>query len=92
MQENALTVRGRKENEPEQAGRFLHRGIAARSFERRYQLADYVQVESAAMNNGVLSIALKREVPESKKPHRIEIKSDAPAAVEHQNKVEKEPA
>ena len=73
-QQNQLLVSGRKadEAEPEQ-GRYLHRGIATRAFERRFQLADFIEVHSASFENGLLRIALKREVPEAMKPRRIEI-------------------
>ncbi len=71
-QSNQLTVTGRKAEEAD-AGRFLHRGIATRGFERRFQLADFVIVETADFDNGLLRIALKREVPEAMKPRRIEI-------------------
>ena len=59
--------------------RFLHRGLAERNFERRFQLADYVVVTDAQLADGLLSIHLKRELPESLKPRRIEINT-APAA------------
>lgn len=79
-QSNQLTVSGRKPEESD-TGRFLHRGIATRAFERRFQLADFVIVESADFDNGLLRIALKREVPEAMKPRRIAISgaSTAPA-------------
>ena len=76
-QQNQLTVSGRKAEEKDD-GRYLHRGIATRAFERRFQLADFVQVENASFDNGLLRIALKREVPEAMKPRRIEIEG-APA-------------
>ena len=60
------------EGEPRQ---FLHRGIAKRAFERRYQLADTIKVRGAHFENGLLSIALEREVPEHKKPREIKIGS-----------------
>jgi molecular chaperone IbpA len=91
VQENDLTIRGHKEQKRDGSEQYLHRGIAAGSFERRFQLADYVQVESAELVNGVLSISLKREVPESKKPRRIEI-AGGHRAVEHQPEREKETA
>lgn len=69
---NLLTVTGCKEDEGEGA-RYLHRGIATRAFERRFQLADFVVVESADFDNGLLRIALKREVPEAMKPRKIAI-------------------
>ncbi|MCA8889737.1 MAG: Hsp20 family protein [Parvularculaceae bacterium] len=56
---------------------FLHQGIAGRSFERRYQLADHVKVDGASLVNGLLNIDLRREIPEEKKPRRIEINAEA---------------
>ena len=70
-QQNLLVVSGRK-NEDDGA-RFIHRGIAARSFERRFGLADYVQVKGAELKDGILSIELQREIPEAMKPRKIEI-------------------
>jgi molecular chaperone IbpA len=71
-QQNQLTVTGRK---PDHKGgsEYLHRGIATRSFERRFQLADFIEVGSADFADGLLSIALKRVVPEAMKPRRIAI-------------------
>jgi molecular chaperone IbpA len=74
-QQNQLIVTGRKEEQPEDGERFLHRGIAARAFERRFQLADFIQVRSADFENGLLAIRLEREIPEAMKPRRIEIGS-----------------
>jgi molecular chaperone IbpA len=72
VKENLLTVQGRKAaNDAER--RFLHRGLAERNFERRFQLADYVVVTEANLADGLLSISLKRELPEALKPRRIEI-------------------
>ncbi|TYR30193.1 Hsp20 family protein [Mesorhizobium microcysteis] len=76
---NVLTVKGEKTDEQSENGsEFLHRGIAARAFERRFQLADHVEVQGAALKNGLLHIDLKRNIPEEMKPRRIEI-SAAPA-------------
>jgi molecular chaperone IbpA len=72
VKENLLTVQGRKAANDE-AKRYLHRGLAERNFERRFQLADYVVVQDADLANGLLSISLKRELPEALKPRRIEI-------------------
>lgn len=73
VKENVLTVQGRKAaNEGEQR-RFLHRGLAERSFERRFQLADHVIVEGANLADGLLSISLRRELPEQLKPRTIAI-------------------
>jgi len=71
-QQNLLVVSGRKSQEDD--GRYIHRGIAARAFERRFALADYVQVKNADLQDGILSIELVREIPEEMKPRRIEIK------------------
>lgn len=75
VKENLLTVTGRKTaNDDATAERnFLHRGLAERDFERRFQLADYVVVKTADLSNGLLSIDLARELPEALKPRRIEI-------------------
>ncbi len=72
--ENTLTIRGEKQaKSPESNGELLYQGIAARAFERRFQLADYVQVKGAALENGLLHVDLEREVPEAKKPRQIPI-------------------
>ncbi|HEV7383565.1 MAG TPA: Hsp20 family protein [Phenylobacterium sp.] len=72
VKENLLTVSGRKTANDEQR-RFLHRGLAERNFERRFQLADYVVVTDANLADGLLSISLKRELPEALKPRQIAI-------------------
>ncbi|MBP8247432.1 MAG: Hsp20 family protein [Phenylobacterium sp.] len=72
VKENLLTVQGRKAANDDQR-RFLHRGLAERDFERRFQLADYVVVTDAKLSDGLLSISLKRELPEALKPRRIDI-------------------
>ena len=71
---NTLTVTGKKGDKPTD-GAMLHQGIAARGFERRFQLADHVEVKGADMDNGLLHIALQREVPEALKPRQITIGS-----------------
>jgi molecular chaperone IbpA len=73
--ENTLTIRGAKEQKPEaeKAPEVLYQGIAARSFERRFQLADHVQVTGANLENGLLNVDLVREIPEAKKPRQIPI-------------------
>ena len=78
VKENLLTVQGRKAANDD-ARRFLHRGLAERNFERRFQLADYVVVTDATLDNGLLSISLKRELPEALKPRRIEITAGSSA-------------
>lgn len=76
VKENVLTVQGRKPANDENR-HFLHRGLAERSFERRFQLADYVVVTDAQLSDGLLSISLKRELPEAMKPRKIAISSPA---------------
>ena len=80
VKENLLTVTGRKtaNDDGGEQRNFLHRGLAERDFERRFQLADYVVVKSADLVNGLLSIELERELPEALKPRRIEIGSGQP--------------
>jgi molecular chaperone IbpA len=78
--QNVLTVSGRKADEQDDT-RYLHRGIAARPFERRFQLADYIEVQSAQFDNGLLTISLRHVLPEAMKPRRIEI-DDASARQE----------
>jgi len=81
--ENLLTVRGEKAaSEDEAKGEVLFQGIAARAFERRFQLADYVGVTGASLENGLLHIDLVREVPEAKKPKLIPIAGAAPRQIE----------
>ncbi|QBK31756.1 Hsp20 family protein [Roseitalea porphyridii] len=71
---NVLKVAGAKAEDGQDADReYLHRGIASRAFERRFQLADYVEVTGAHLENGLLHIDLEREIPESMKPRKIEI-------------------
>jgi molecular chaperone IbpA len=73
-----LTVTGRKPD-AQKPGEYLYRGIALRSFRRQFHLADYVVVRQARLVNGVLAIELQRELPESRKPRRIEIGTSPPA-------------
>jgi molecular chaperone IbpA len=77
-QRNQLTVTG-KLSDGKDAGQYLHRGIAARPFERRFQLADFVEVRSAGFDNGLLTIELQRVVPEAMKPRKIQIGGSSPA-------------
>lgn len=72
--ENTLTVRGEKTASDEQEdATYLHRGIATRAFDRKFQLADHMQIQGASLKNGLLHIELVREVPEDKKLRKIEI-------------------
>ena len=81
VREQALTIRGDKAETPKTGGDILHRGIAARAFERRFQLADHVQVTGAALENGLLHVELVREVPEAKKPRLIPIGARSSATI-----------
>ncbi len=71
--ENTLTVKGDKKAKEEANSEVLHQGIAARAFERVFQLADYVVVKGANLENGLLHVDLVREIPEAKKPRQIAI-------------------
>ena len=71
--ENTLTIKGNKQVKEEQNGEVLYQGIAARAFERVFQLADQVQVKNASLENGLLHVDLVREIPEAKKPRQIPI-------------------
>lgn len=78
---NVLTIKGEKnEAEKEEGVELLYRGIASRTFERRFQLADHVEVSGAALKNGLLHIELKRNVPEEMKPRKIAIGTAANAS------------
>ncbi|WMT86389.1 Hsp20 family protein [Pelagibacterium sp. 26DY04] len=79
--ENSLQVKGSRAANGDKR-EFLHRGIAERAFELRFQLADYVEVSGASLENGLLHIDLKREIPESKRPRQIEIKSNGAQTIE----------
>jgi molecular chaperone IbpA len=89
VQPNLLIVSGQKQGDGDAP--YLYRGIATGSFERRFQLADYVQVKGASLENGLLTVELAREVPEELRPRRIEVQAakavgagGQPRRVEHQ--------
>jgi molecular chaperone IbpA len=82
VKENVLTIRGEKNTaDKKQDGEVLYQGIAARSFERTFQLDDHVEIRGANLENGLLHVELVREIPESKKPRKIAIGSGRPAQV-----------
>lgn len=81
VQENTLIVSGKSADEQTEGREFLHRGIAKRAFERRFQLADVIKVTNAGYADGLLNIDLVREIPEHKKPRKVEIGSSAPEAL-----------
>jgi len=72
-QQNLLVIQGRKADEGQSEGQFLHLGIAQRAFERRFELADFVRVENANLEDGLLVIDLVREVPEAMKPKKVQV-------------------
>ncbi len=83
VKENTLTIRGEKQTKTdEHKGETLYQGIAARAFERVFQLADYVQVKGASLENGLLHVDLVREIPEAKKPRQIAISNGKAKVVE----------
>ncbi|MBY5328487.1 Hsp20 family protein [Rhizobium leguminosarum] len=90
QERNVLVVKGQKADEKD--GEYLHRGIAGRAFERRFELADHVKVENASLTNGLLSIELKREIPEAMKPRKIAIGSRAETQAPLQIEGEKQEA
>ncbi len=77
VENGVLSVRGRKQDDQER--KFLHQGIANRAFERKFNLADHVEVTNASLDNGMLSISLKKEIPEAMKPRTIAINGQSPA-------------
>ena len=88
QEQNMLMVSGQKAGEDK--GEYLHRGIAGRAFQRRFELADHVKVVGASLVNGLLTIDLKREIPEEMKPRRIEIAADKAMAKGATKKIEAE--
>lgn len=78
-EKGVLTIRGRKANQ-EGTRQFLHQGIAFRSFERKFNLADHVEVASAELRHGLLTVRLIREIPEAAKPRKIAIGAGAAPA------------
>ncbi|WGF90783.1 Hsp20 family protein [Marinivivus vitaminiproducens] len=76
QERNTLVVSGRMPTESEDTGQYLHRGIVGRAFQHRFELADHVKVAAAALKHGLLTIELKRELPDEMKPHRIAITTD----------------
>ena len=80
--QNMLTISGRRGEERGRDGSFLHMGIANRAFERKFELADFVQVTGAELADGLLRIDLMREIPEAMKPRKIAIGGEAPTTIE----------
>lgn len=82
VEQGVLTVRGKKEDAKKDS-RYLHRGIATRSFERKFNLADHVEVVNAQLDNGLLKIALVKEIPEAMKPRKIPVGNSAAVIEDH---------
>lgn len=80
--ENTLTVKGEKKTDGSEGAEVLYRGIASRAFERRFQLADHVEVKGASLENGLLHIDLAREIPEEKRARQIPIGRGEPRQIE----------
>lgn len=91
-QQNKLTITGKKEAAEDENTRYLHRGIATRSFQRQFDLADYVEVKAATLENGLLHVDLAREIPEAMKPRQIEISSVGSRTKSIEGKVAEEAA
>ena len=85
VREGVLTVQGKRADETEKSG-YLHQGIAGRAFERRFQLAEHVEVKGAKLENGLLHVELERIVPEEQKPRRIPINGANVKVIEGQAK------
>lgn len=79
VNQNVLIVSAKAAEDKQDKGEYLYRGIAGRSFERRFNLADYVVVKGASLDDGLLQIELGRELPEAMKPRRIEIQAGTSA-------------
>ena len=82
QQENSLSVSGKIQATDKEQPQYLHRGIGARAFERKFELADFVKVSGAKLTNGLLHIDLQREVPESRKPRTIAINGETRPALQ----------
>jgi molecular chaperone IbpA len=89
--QNLLVVTGRRSENRSKDGNYLHMGIATRAFERRFELADFVQVEDAQMQDGLLSISLLREIPEAMKPRKIAINGGEARTLEVASGTENKP-
>lgn len=83
LEDSRLAVTGRIADGGKEQAKFLHRGIATRAFERRFELADHIKVKGATLDNGLLHIELEREVPEELKPRKIAIATSEAKVIEH---------
>jgi molecular chaperone IbpA len=87
VKENALIIAGRKPEKSESGDRYLRRGIAARDFVRRFEIADHVRVVGATLESGLLHVDLVRELPEAMKPRRIAITKGNPGLIDKAKKL-----
>ena len=85
IENGTLTIRGKQEEAQGEKRNYLHQGIASRSFERKFTLADHVQVTGADLSNGLLKLNLVHEVPEAMKPRKIEIGAGSDSALAHKS-------
>jgi molecular chaperone IbpA len=89
--QNLLAITGRKSESRSKEGNYLHMGIATRAFERRFELADFVRVDKAQLEDGLLMIELVREIPEAMKPRKIDIDTGTKPTVEARTKRQEQP-
>lgn len=82
VKDRVLTITGKRETETEKQPSLLYQGIAGRSFERSFQLAEHVEVKAARLENGLLHVDLERVVPEEKKPRRVQINAPSLTTIE----------
>jgi len=85
VENGVLSVRGKKDS-PDDAKNYLHQGIASRSFERKFNLADHIEVVDAKLADGLLSVHLVKEIPEAMKPKKISISNESPRVIPHKEK------
>ncbi|MEE2025480.1 Hsp20 family protein [Alkalimonas mucilaginosa] len=84
VEQGVLTIKGSKDSDSKEKRQFLHRGIATRSFERKFNLAEFVEVVDASMDHGLLTVSLVKEIPEKMKPKQIAINTTTGStAIEH---------
>jgi len=91
VERGELTVKGKK-TEDKSKRSHLYQGIATRAFERKFNLADHVEITGAKLDNGLLTIELKHELPEAMKPKRIEINSEESNVIEHRSRAKEQAA
>ncbi len=83
LEQGVLTVRGKKDDQKKDS-RYLHRGIASRSFERKFNLADHVEVVNAQLDSGLLHVSLQKEIPDAMKPRKIPVNAIAADALQRE--------